>query len=172
MRTCQKPFVGWASPILGRCLSPRHLLVAFCILECFACAETTQIRVDIVGDFEVPEDIERLVVEFRGEEVTFQTSHELRPPRRRLYESLVLYPGSVLNERVAIRVGGHEGGRRVALGTGSMTLIPKQSQTIELRLARDEETPIVSSDENEVIDNGNLTDALYMRWLEHRHDAP
>lgn len=145
--------------------------MAFCVLGNFACAENTQIRVDIVGDFEVPEDIERLVVSFRGEEVTFQTSHELRQPRRRLYESLVLYPGSVLNERVDIRVGGQLGGRSVALGTGSVTFIPKQSQTIELRLERNEELPVLSSDEDEVLRDDNLTDALYLRWLEHRHDA-
>lgn len=161
-----------AQTIVGRRVGRNGFSLVLCLWACLACTETTQLRLDIVGDFQVPDEIERLVIEFRGDEVTFQTSHELRTPRRPLFESLILYPGSVLNGSVEIHVRAQNGERQVASSTNSVEFVPKQSRSIELRLQPDDEDqPIWQDEDEEFLLNGNRN-LLYVRWLEREHDVP
>ena len=163
----------WGTGRSGRRFSLANLLALLCPLACVSCAETTQIRVDIVGEFQVPDDIQRLVVAFRGEELTFQTSHGLGGSSRQLFESLVVYPGSGLNERVEIQVLAHGDDRHVAMAAGNATFIPQQSQNIVMRLEPYIED-FSNADENAAQSGAgeSVPDALYLRWLERRHAAP
>lgn len=135
------------------------------------CSESTQMRVDIVGDFQVPDEVERLVVEFRGNAFTFQTSHELRPPSRRLHESLILYPGPSLSESVEIRVRGEGESRTLALATGNAAFQQNQSVSIELRLQPSNANEPSLAPEDDDNSEGNI-DALPMRWLDGDDDVP
>lgn len=136
-----------------------------------SCAETTQLRVNIEGDFQVPDDIERLVVEFRGSELTFQTSHELRSPSRPLREALILYPGSRLSGSVQIRVRGQHAERTVAAAMQDAAFTRNRSVAVQLRLEPRDEEP-ASADDEEENSNPFLLTAQPVRWLDESDDAP
>lgn len=124
------------------CRALVHLLLT--VPWCIACQPLGAVELSIEGNFSVPDEVDRVLVQLRSDAHNFQTSHLLTQVDDHMEETLTIWEGELIRGEIEVIVDAHLDDLWVAHGTTKFAFHDVTEITCQLQAIAADDTRAVA----------------------------